>query len=260
MRRACAWLGLAATILLAACVSQETKRDAINDINQAFKEEYEATLARNGTRLVEASPGLAFDATVAALASLGMNLRQQSRGLGFVNADIAAPLPLSRDEWDRAAAADLPRARELLRKHVGMLAEFFTFEPKGVDLVITATIIETRGGSEISLTMRMREIAPTTSGLPRREYPPPSALRLGLDKIWIALERELGAKTRHAAQVGDLPLVTSAIAGPVRSRGSRTAPAFQATAWFSSAPTARPAIVRTSPWRRPAGRLAERAA
>jgi len=196
-KRACVWLMLAGTIVLAGCVSMvsvETRRDAINEINRAFKEQYEAILVRNGTRFVSAGAGATFDATLAALVSVGMEIRQQSRGLGFINADAAAPLPLNRSEWDRAGAADLPRARELLSRHVGLLAQGFTFEPEGLDTVITATIIEARGGSEVSLTMRMREVAEPKSGLPRREYPPPSALQAGLDKIWGALERELRAK------------------------------------------------------------------
>jgi len=194
VKRVCVWLWLAATIVLAGCVSQDTKRDAINDINRAFKEEYEAILARNGTHFAGAGVEETHDATVAALLSVGMEIRQQSRGLGFINADAAAPLPLTRSEWDRAGTADLPRARELLRRHVGLLADFFTFEPEGLDTVITATIIAARGGAEVSLTMRMREVAAPKSGLPRREYPPPTALQAGLDKIWAALERELRAK------------------------------------------------------------------
>jgi len=198
MRRACLWVWLAAYLGLAGCVTQETKRDAINDINQAFKGDYEAILAQKGTHFARASAGETFDATAAALVSLGMELRQQSRGLGFINADAAAPLPLSRSEWDRAGAADLPRAREILSRHVGPMALLFNFEPEGLDVVITATIIEVRGGSEVSLTMRMREVAAPKSGLPRREYPPPSALQVGLDKIWGAFERELRAKARAA--------------------------------------------------------------
>jgi len=187
-------LWLTVTMVLAGCVTQETKRDAINDINRAFKEEYEATLARNGTRVVSASPGETFDAAGAVLVQLGMVIRQQSRGLGFISAEAPAPMPLDRVEWDRAAAIDLPRARELLRRHVGLLAEFFNFEPEGLDTVINVTIIGTGAGSRVSFTMRMREVAPPKSDLPRREYPPPSALQAGLDKIWAALERELRAK------------------------------------------------------------------
>ncbi len=190
-------LWLVATIALAGCVSQEAKRDAINDINRAFKAEYETILARSGTRLINARADETFDATAAALVGLGMEIRQESRGLGFINADAAAPLPLSRAEWDRSSAVDLPRARDLLWRHVGLAAELFNFEPEGLDTVITATIIEARGGSEVSLTMRMREVAPPRSGLPRREYPPPTALQAGIDKIWSALEREQRTKGRR---------------------------------------------------------------
>jgi hypothetical protein len=189
--------------------SPRVKRDAINDINRAFKEDNEAILARNGTHFANASPGEAFDAMTRSLVSLRMEVRQQSRGLGFINADAAAPLPLDRNEWDRAGAADLPRAREILARHVGPMAALFNFEPEGLDVVITATIIAARGGSEVSLTMRMREVAAPKSGLPRREYPPPSALRAGLDKIWEALDRELKTKTRAADNNGRPTTITA---------------------------------------------------
>jgi hypothetical protein len=144
--------------------------------------------------VVDASPGEAFAAAGAVLVQLRMVIQQQSRGLGFISAEAPAPMPLDRAEWDRAAATDLPRARELLRRHVGLLAEFFNFEPEGLDTVINATIIESGAGSRVTFTMRMREVAPPKSDLPRREYPPPSALQAGLDKIWGALERELRAR------------------------------------------------------------------
>lgn len=213
-RRVGCSLWLAGTILLAGCVTQDTKRDAINEINRAFRQEYEANLARNGSHRVNAGVGETFDAMTAALVSLGMEIRQESRGLGFINADAAAPLPLSRSEWDRAGTADLPRARELLRRHVGVLAEMFTFEPDGLDTVITATIVEASGGSEVSLTMRMREVAPPKSDLPRREYPPPTAVQTGLDKIWGALERELRARARRSGDGSNPRAVTATRAGP----------------------------------------------
>jgi hypothetical protein len=185
---------LAMIALLASCVSQESKRDAINEINAAFKTEYEASLARNGTRVVDANPSRAFDAVYSALVKLGLVVREESRGLGFISAEGPAPLPLDRDEWERASATDLPKTKELLRRHLGALAELFHFQPEGLDTVMTATIIGTGSGSEISFTMRMREVAPVKSDLPRRDYPPPTALRIGLDKLWAAVDRELGAR------------------------------------------------------------------
>jgi hypothetical protein len=195
--RARAWLALAALAFLAGCVSQETKRDAINDINAAFKAEYEATLAKNGTRAVAASPGDAYDAVYAAFVKLGLVVMQQSRGLGFISAEAPAPRPLDRSEWDRAAANDLPATKELLRRHIGALAELFHFEPEGLDTVMTATIIGTSAGADISFTMRMREVAPAKSDLPRRDYPPPTALKVGLTKLWAQVDHEIAALPRR---------------------------------------------------------------
>jgi hypothetical protein len=194
--RARGWALLAAVLLLAGCVTQATKRDAINDMNVAFRAQYEAVLAKNGARSFDVSPDVAFDAVNAALTRLGLVIEQRSRGLGFISAEAPAPLPLDRGEWDRAATLDLPQARNILSRHVGLLAEFFNFEPEGLDTVITATIIDVRGGSEVSFTMRMREVAPPKQDLPRRDYPPPTALRIGLDKIWAAMDREIAARRR----------------------------------------------------------------
>ena len=188
------WLALAAMATIPGCVSQETKRDAINDINAAFKAEYEAALDKNGTHVVSASRGCAFDSVYAALVKLRLVVRQESRGVGLIAAEGPAPLPLDRDDWDRAARVDTPKAKELLRRHIGPLAELFHFEPEGLDTVMTATVIGRPQGSEISFTMRMREVSPPQSGLPRREYPPPTALTIGLEKLWAAVDRELAAR------------------------------------------------------------------
>jgi hypothetical protein len=192
----CLWLGVALLGLVAGCVSEETKRDAINDINAAFRAEYEATLAKNGTHSVKANPSEAYDAVNASFVKLGLVVTQQSRGLGLITAEAPAPRPLDRSEWDRAVANDLPKTKELLRKHIGALAELFHFEPEGLDTVMTATIIGARGGAEISYTMRMREVAPPKQNLPRRDYPPPTALKIGLDKVWAMVDQELAAISR----------------------------------------------------------------
>ena len=189
------WLGLTAALILAACVSQETKRDAINAINAEFRADYEAGLARDGTRTFKQPPGTTFDAVNAALTRLGMVIEKRSPEIGFIAAEAPAPLPLDRSEWDRAAKVDLPKARAILARHIGPLAELFNFEPEGLDIVITATVIETTGGSEVSFTMRMREISPPKQDLPRREYPPPTAAKMGLDKIWKTVDLELAART-----------------------------------------------------------------
>ena len=187
--------GLCATLAMleAACVSQQQKSEAIIEVSKAFRTDYEAILAEKGTRTFKVNRAEAFDAIRAGLARLGFLVESQDSALGFLNVFAPAPRPLDLEEWRRAADADLPRMRELARPHLGVLAEFIQFEPEGLQVVITATILSANAGSEISLTARTREIAPPQSGMPRREYLPPSAVRHGLDKIWAAFEQELRA-------------------------------------------------------------------
>jgi hypothetical protein len=109
-----------------------------------------------------------------------------------------APRPLNAEEWRRAVDADLPLMRELAAKHVGGLAEFLTFEPEQFHILIHVTAVQVQDGTQLALTMRMREIDQNRARrYPSREYAPPTAVVIGLDKIWAAFERELaGAGAR----------------------------------------------------------------
>jgi hypothetical protein len=64
-------------------------------------------------------------------------------------------------------------------------------------IVINATVLgAANNASRISLTTRMREIMPRP-GVPRRDYPPPTGVRMALDKIWAEYERERAAQTKR---------------------------------------------------------------
>jgi hypothetical protein len=187
----------ALAMLLAGCVTQDQKRGAIDDINKVFRAEYEAILAEKGTRTYKVSRAEAYDAVRVSLARLGMIVEAQDPVLGYVNVYAPAPRPLDLKEWEQAAQADQPRARAIIGPHVGIFAQFFTFEPTGLETVISGTVVEVPAGTEISFTARMREIAPPQSGFPRREYLPPTAVRMGLDKMWAEVEREFKATYRR---------------------------------------------------------------
>jgi len=187
----------ALAILVAGCITQEQKRGAIDDINKAFRAEYEAILAKCGTRVYEVTRAEGYDAVRISLARLGMTVEAQDPALGYVNVFAPAPRPLNLEEWSRAADADLPRTREIIGPHVGIFRHFFNFEPQGLETVISGTVVQVPAGSEISYTARMREIAPPESGFPRREYLPPAAVRAGLNKMWTELEREFRATQRR---------------------------------------------------------------
>ena len=191
-----AWLFAALTLLGAGCVTQEEKRDATVAVNRAFQAEYERILVEKGVRSYKVKKTEAFVALHAALSRLGMRVESQEPEVGYLNVFAPAPTPLDAQEWQRAAQSDQPKIRAIARPHIGMAADFISFEPEGLLIVINATALDIAAGAEVSLTMRMREVAPPKSGMPRREYPPPTALQIGLDKIWAQFEQELRAARR----------------------------------------------------------------
>jgi hypothetical protein len=178
--------------LAAGCATDDQIRDAITDVNREFRAAYEQILVEKGSRIYRVTPKVAFAATTVVLQRLSMRVGDQAPELGYLNVFAAAPAPLSLREWQQAGRADLPKLREIAMRHVGPTGYFIKFEPEGLETVINATALEVPEGTEISFTVRLREVAPPKSGYPRREYLPPTAVRMGLDKIWDALNRELG--------------------------------------------------------------------
>jgi hypothetical protein len=196
----CSWLAawcVAAALLVSGCVTYEDKRCAVDAINKEFRNDYEAILVKDGTRVFSVSRAEAYDAVRVSMARLGMRVEAQDPVLGYVNVYGPAPRPLDEQEWKEAADADLPRVREIIGPCVGLFAHFFSFEPQGLQSVISATVVELPAGTAISFTARMREIAPPKSGFPRREYLPPSAVRMALTKMWADIEAEFKATVRR---------------------------------------------------------------
>lgn len=191
-----AGLYVLAAALVQGCASQEGIRCAITDINKEFQEQYERILAEKGTRRFTVQPAEAFVGTRTALFRLGMRLETQDLDLGLLSVAAPAPTPLTQEEWKQVAQADLPMMQQLAARCVGLPAYLLKFEPEGLEIVITATVLPASGGSEISLTARMRQVKPPPSGMPRREYAPPTGVHKALDKLWAQIERELGVKGR----------------------------------------------------------------
>jgi hypothetical protein len=184
--------GIAASVL-AGCASAPDKISAIEAVNAGFRIEYERILAEVGTRRVALQRRDALLALRVALAGLGLHTEAQDLELGLLVCAGPAPRPLSEAEWAQASALDTPFLHRLIEPHVGIAANFVQFEPQGLDVLISATVIGQGASSEVSLTVRLRETAPPRSGWPRREYVAPNILRAGLAKIWAAYEREVRA-------------------------------------------------------------------
>lgn len=184
-------------MLAAGCASDQGIRCAITDINNEFRQQYERILAEKGTRAFNVRPAEAFSGTRSALSSLGMRLEAQDTDLGLLTVAAPAPTPLNQEEWDAVVRADLPMMQRLAARCVGLPAYLLTFEPEGLEIVITATVLPAFNGSEISLTARMRQLKPPPSGMPRREYAPPTGVHMAIDKMWVRIEQTLGVKGRR---------------------------------------------------------------
>jgi len=189
---------IALALSVSACVSTQDKIAAIKAVNGVFCGRYESIISERGMRIVHVPREDAYTAMRATLAGLGMTLEDQNPKLGIFSVYATAPLPLNRAEWEKVAETDLPLLRSIAEPHIGWLTtQFLNFEPAGLQVVITATVTDVAGGSAVSLTVRLREIKPPTSGFPRRECLSPNALTSGLDKIWAEFDRELvGARTK----------------------------------------------------------------
>jgi hypothetical protein len=182
-------------VLMAGCVSDEALIQAAKDVSEAFRVEYERILRERGTRVYPRRGDDAVYRLRTAAMNLHMRVESYDLDLGYVRFSAPAPQPLTLREWGEAADADLPKMRAIVEKHVGPLLKWAVpFEPAGLDIVINATVVPVPRGSEISLSMRMREVKPPPTGYPRREYPPPTSVQKGLDKIWGAIDVAMEVK------------------------------------------------------------------
>ena len=175
----------------------EQVHEALTSLNKAFQEEYEKILDQRGSRSDVAPRTTSFAALEAALRRLGMIVESRDPDGGTLTVAAPAPRPLSMDEWQRVVQDDGPMMARILCPKLGEYCRKIRFEPDDYVIVINATVLgAANNSSRVSLTTRMREIK-ERPGVPRRDYPPPSGVRMALDKIWTEYERERAAQARR---------------------------------------------------------------
>jgi hypothetical protein len=179
--------------------SREKLIEAFTKLNTALQSAYERILKERGTRKVVAPRAVAFDALHAGLIRLGMIVENRDPDLGILAVAAPAPKPLDAGEWRTTIQSDAPLMGSILCPILGEFCKQIRFEPDDFVIVINATVSAAAGDNcEVSLTARMREIAPRP-GLPRRDYPPPTGVQMALDKIWAQFDRELAERQRRAS-------------------------------------------------------------
>jgi hypothetical protein len=171
--------------------------EALAELNKVFQGEYERILDERGSRTDVAPRATAFAALEAALRRLGMIVESRDADGGTLTVAAPAPRPLSLDEWRRVVQDDGPMMMRILCPKLGEYCRKIRFEPEDYVIAINAIVLGApNNASRISLTTRMREIV-ERPGVPRREYPPPTGVRMALDKIWTEYERERAAQAKR---------------------------------------------------------------
>ncbi len=177
------------TGLLTACLEPDVTdpqvRDTIKDINEEFGAGYQQVLREIGSRSFAVQPAQAMSGMERVLRDMGFQIRRRE-GDHFLHVAAPAPLPLDSREWEVVREIDEPRMQAIAVNHLGFQGNFARLEPDGIEIHGFVTVLPVPEGSGISLTMRMQEIKPPSpdSILPRREYPPPHAVKMGFEKIW----------------------------------------------------------------------------
>lgn len=173
---------------------------AIGEINAEFRSGYQQVLAEAGTRHFDVEPALAQQSMRQVLEKLGFST-VNSEGDYYLSVSAPAPTPLDSAEWEEVCRAHEPKMRDIAVKHIGIKGHLVQLEPEGLNILGTLTFLPAARGVDITITMRMHEVKPQPAGsiLPRREYPPPAAVRIGYEKIWKAFAERTVAPARVAA-------------------------------------------------------------
>ena len=189
-------------LVLAGCVSNDEYNSAITRLDSEWKATNDKTLRTMGRRTVALSRGQALLAARAAGRKLGMLTEQENLETGFLLATASAPTPLSASEWQEVQAADTARMKEVIAEDVGLVSWFATLDPTAKEVLTNVLITEKHNGVEVSVGIRLRTKTMVTGRI-RRSQPPPTALRIGLQKFWSAFDDEMRKVTVSTPACGE---------------------------------------------------------
>ena len=163
---------------------------ALTEINASFRSGYQEMLTDMGTRHFNINRSQAFTGMLKTLKYMGFTIIN-TEGDYYIFVSGIAPTPLNNQDWKRVQDEDETTLKKIAYKHLGIKGNFAKLEPEGLNIEGYITIVEVVNGIDITITFRLREIKPQSpeSILPRREYPPPTAARIGYEKIWHHFEK-----------------------------------------------------------------------
>jgi Caspase domain len=194
------------SLVLVACISNKQYNRAILQLESAWKEANDRTLESEGRRFFKATKHQGFVAMQLAVRRLGMVVEQQSYETGFLLVTAPAPVPLTMSDWAVVQKSDTQEMRSIISEEVGVASWFVTLDPSAKDVLANVFITEKGEGVEISIGLRLRN-KKVEADRSRRMQPPPSAVRMGLHKLWSVFEQELVSVIDKGIASGPEPVV-----------------------------------------------------
>jgi len=194
------------SLILVACISNKQYNRAILQLESAWKEANDRVLESEGRRFFKATKYQGFMAVQLAVRRLGMVVEQQSYETGFLLVTAPAPVPLTMSDWAEVQKSDTQEMRSIISEEVGVASWFVTLDPSAKDVLANVFITEKGEGVEISIGLRLRNRKVETDRN-RRMQPPPSAVRMGLRKLWSVLEQEFVTVIDKGTAAGPEPVV-----------------------------------------------------
>lgn len=182
-----------ALLFLAGCVTDSQHNKAISDIDAFWKSKNDDFVSSEGRRIVQMPQREAFIAVQKTAQRLGMTIEDVDRDTGFLLASSTAPTPLTQDEWKIVQEHDTDEMRQVVGETIGAASWFVDLDPTGKEVLANVLINETGEGTEISIGIRLRATR-SEAGLDRRLQPPPTAMRIGMEKFWSTFEEEAGQR------------------------------------------------------------------
>lgn len=198
---------VALVLVVLGCVTNKQYNRAIHKVEAAWKEVNDQTLLKEGRRFFKATKHQGFLAAQLSAGQLGMVVEDQSFDTGFLFVTAPAPTPLTMTEWAMVQDADTEELRNIIEDDFGILRFWVTLEPSSKEVLANVFIAEKNDGIEVSIGLRLRGTG-AKSDRKKRLQPPPTAVRLGLSKFWVAFEQELGGIVAKGVTSGSEPVAS----------------------------------------------------
>lgn len=162
-------------------------------VDKQWEKENASLRADFGDRTFFYDKLVCFRATSKALNNLGFIVVDRDFDNGFINGKAFAPAPFNKEEWEFIRSYELKRMKEEADKVRPNITKYLMMPIKKIASQLTVSLREEGGGTTISLFPSIVDRNDTKGFYPMK-YAPPTAAKLGMDKFWRELEKELAGR------------------------------------------------------------------